>query len=181
MANYLGSRVSRLVRFVAYGQGELDRLDQQDQALQASMADLRQQRRALKRQRDDLLTRLDVVKLEIGLLSNLDTNQIRAIHAQERRIIAPRGDISRALIDLLRVAKDPVPTSVLVKTLAGMFNVPMGTLQEREWMRRRVARQLRHWNERGFVFRHRGLAANDEVRWSLIDNDQADEGATGPA
>lgn len=125
MANYLGSRLSRLVRRRAYLAGDITKLEEQIADLQCELAAAEQ---AVANAWAELATLDSEIEAEPGL----EVNDIRAIRAIPRATGGKHGEFVRELVRLLRDADGPVDMEDLVAQMASRFSVPISTGVERK-------------------------------------------------
>lgn len=177
MANYLGTKLSRLVRLYAYTSGEVPRLVKAEADLKAQLADIRSRLRKAAKERAAAEECVASLAKDIEAASALQTEQIRSIQATPRRLQVKYGTFTAALVDLLKSTDGTLTTRSIVDAMTAMFDMPHGTLKEREWSRRRVARQLRVFLEKGAVERMEDDDEGNGVwKWCGIQEEDAGVG-----
>lgn len=146
MANYLGTKLSRLVRRRAYLGGDIIRLD-------ARVVELRNSLAAAEKAAQDAKEELQALDGEIETLSEIDVTDIRAIRATPRTTEGRHGQFVRELVRVLREADSPVDTEDLVAHMASTFSVPISTREQRKCAEDMVRRRLNELREDSAVIR----------------------------
>lgn len=146
MANYLGPKLSRLVRRRAYLAGEIVGREKR-------VAELRSRLTAEEKAVQDAKDHLQALDVEIERESALDVADIRPIRATPRTMDGKHGQFVRELIRLLKEANGPVDMENLVEPMALRFSIPFSTGEERKRAGYLVRRRLNKLREYGAVHR----------------------------
>ena len=165
MRNYLGNSLNRLIRRYAYVSGEHAVLESKKSEIFTEINRLNAVLADIQRQEQILLAESTQLRQEIDQLSVLDVDDIRAIQAKSRRLGVAHGKFNTELVRFLRLSKRPLKTSEIIQHMATKFDLPMGTPPDREWSRKRVARQLREYRDKGAVIRLDDPLSGREAFW----------------
>jgi len=146
MANYVATKLSRLIKERAYRSGDLNSLQNETDELSAQL----KKKRGTIRQQAKAIAKLDE---QIEKLSAIDPNDIRAIRATPRRLTPPQGTSRRELIDFLKKQDGPVRMDAIVNHTVKHFDMPMAPPDERLRTFQRVGRPLNVFKPKGAVKR----------------------------
>lgn len=168
MANYVGVRLSRLIKERAYTAGRCTQLNSKLTGLKKEAA---QCSKDLKR------AEAKVVELDrmIATASAIDPADIKPIRSTPRLIDSKYGAYRRELIRVLKEAGGPVKVSDLIAHMATTFNLPMNTSKERTHARDSVRRPLNIFKEHGAVIRMPSHPDTQEGVWCWTDNYAGDD------
>ena len=124
MANYVGIRLSRLIKERAYTAGRCTQLNSKLSELKKEAA---QCSKDLKR------SEARVVELDrmIATASTIDPADIKSIRSTPRQSDGKHGSFRKELIRVLKEAGGPVKVSDLITHMVATFNLPMSTSSER--------------------------------------------------
>lgn len=145
MANYLGNRLSRLIRERAYLSGSLPELQEDVRQAQTSL-DAKVHRLNLAQQR-----LLDVDQ-QLRELSSIDPSKIAAIRRTTRHGHKEHGAIRRMIFDLLKLGQ-PIRTTDLIRHMAPLFDWDLSTPKGRIYAIDAVREPLRRFKNKGLVER----------------------------
>lgn len=165
MRNQLGTTLNRLIRRYAYVSGEHAVLESKKAEILGEINRLNAVVADIQRQEQILLAESTQLRQEIDQLSVLDVDNIRAIQAKSRRLGVTHGKFNTELVRFLRLSERPMKTSEITQHMAVKFNMPMETSIDREWSRKRVARQLREYRDKGAVMRLDDPLSGREAFW----------------
>lgn len=143
MANHVGTRISRLIKEVAYLKGEIAALDVAAGRALDQMRPFAEQAKRLRaecRAARHHLSALETALAEEVDLSNAD---IRAIVRTPKQLGQPYGAYITELVRLLRSADGPLSTSAITAHMVGHFDIPKTTLVERNRTRWKIRQRLR--------------------------------------
>lgn len=168
MANYIGAKLSRLIKQRAYDSGEVERLSEIEVKLTAVISKARAGLRAAKNNSQALQERIRRTDEEIQLLSVMNPVEIRKIRAMPRKMNGKHGDFRRELIKVLKNAGGALNIGEMVAYMAKRFDIPMVTTQDRVRARYLVRRQLNIFKKRGAVERLPSLPENNHGVWRWI-------------
>lgn len=161
MANYVGLKLSRLIKERAYLSGSLS-------STQKEVDDLRSKLKTKENELAQKTDRIAEVDKLIAEQSAIDTADIRAIRSMPRKMNGEHGGLTRELIAALKIVDKPVASGVLVEYLAEMFGYPMDTPQQRAKTRKYIRGPLNLLRKRGVVVRHPSLDGSRQGRWQWI-------------
>lgn len=169
MANYLGVPLARLIRQRAYQAGEINKVGERLEVLLENVQEI-QRELELKQARKALLEeRLQETDRQIEAFANyLDVNDIRSIRPMPRSGQFQHGELTRFLVELLKSAEKPIPTSLIVQTAASYFGFSMATAEERDQSWRRIKQPLKIMSRKGAVKRLHDRDKNFEGAWLWI-------------
>lgn len=169
MANYVGIRLSRLIKERAYTAGRCTQLNSKLSELKKEAA---QCSKDLKR------SKAKVVELDrmIATASTIDPADIKPIRSTPRQPDNKHGAYRRELIRILKEAGGPVKASDLVTHMVATFNLPMSTKEERTRARDSVRRPLNVFKTHGAVIRMPSHPETLEGVWCWTDNYVCNDG-----
>lgn len=168
MANYVGIRLSRLIKERAYTAGRCTQLNSKLSELKKEVA---QCYKDLKR------SKARVVELDrmIATASSIDPSDIKPIRSTPRQPDRKHGAFRRELIRILKEAGGPVKSGDLITHMVAAFNLPMGTREERTRAYDSVRRPLNVFKTKGAVIRMPSHPETLEGVWCWTDNYVGDD------
>lgn len=161
MANYVGTKLSRLIKERAYRSGDLNSLQKEADELSARL----KKARGTIRQQAKAIAKLDE---QIETLSAIDPNDIRAIRATPRSLTTPHGAFRRELVDFLKKQRGPVKMDAIVDHMVKHFDMPMAPPDERLRTFQRVRRPLNVFKQKGAVKRLPSCPETGQGIWMWI-------------
>jgi len=167
MANYVGLKLSRLIKERAYLAGSLPSTQNEVEDLRANL----KAKESELTQRTDRLADLDK---QIAELSAIDPNDIRPIKATPRKMIGAHGSFRQELIRLLKSYDEPVPTGELTEYMAEKFGFQTNTAKEVIAANDAVRRPLNLFRSRGVVERYPSLDGSLQGRWLWVGDKEDD-------
>ena len=159
MARYISLELTRLIRNRAYASGKVEKAARLVSRIRAELATAEAQHAKAK----VTLTDIDA---QLEDYPTIDPKQIRAIKSCPRHLKLTHGEFTREMVRYLRAANRPVSTNELRNHLSEVFDIAAGTTAaEREWLRDKVARQVRKIAGRGVLQRLHETNSNSVGLW----------------
>jgi hypothetical protein len=158
MANYLGPKLSRLIRERAYLSGTL-------LILQKEFDLIKLQLEAKATSASNASERLNELDKQIIELSAIEPLEIRAIRLTPRVMHGSHGSFRRELVWILQNTDEPISTGPLVQYMAEMFSLSLDTHQQRTCAREKIRGPLNILKKRGVVTRLPSLEGSTQGRW----------------
>lgn len=146
MANYVGQKLSRLIRKRAYAAGDRS-------TLLAGLHELQEQVSTLQIRIANVGSEIAELDKEITRLSAIDPSNIKGISIMPRTIVFKHGTFRREMINYLKSSARPVSTKEILEHMAAQFKIPMETSADRKKARDAIRRPLNHFHEAGAVIR----------------------------
>jgi hypothetical protein len=164
MVNYVGTKLSRLIKERAYTAGSLPIMEDAERNLEAQLAAAKSKIQVMRKR----LAELDV---SITELSAIKPSEIRPVRPIPRKLTSKHGAFRRELIRFLKEADGAVETSDLFKHMIEKFNMPYDTSAERRRTRDLIRRPLYTFEELGAIMRMPTTSSQGYGVWVWLDND----------
>ena len=146
MANYLGTKLSRLVKEHSYLSGTIEHAPK-------TIERLRRDLETLEASYATALSRLSEVKQVIDELSAIDTEDIRPTRALKRQELGRHGQFRRELVRVLKEARGPISMIEMIDELSNVFNIPLNTSIDKKRAYNRLRSPLAYFKDKGAVER----------------------------
>lgn len=180
MVNHVGTRLARLISSRAYQAGELTRIDRElgeafgkrdrirdeIRRLTEKLGEAEQALNVLQERASNKQAEIAELDRQIAADAPIDPSKIRAIRRTPRLGHFRHGELTSYLVDLLREAGGPLPTSFLVNKTAERFGIPIATSAELREAVYRVRCPLKVMAAKGAILRlHERTSRNQEQLW----------------